>query len=69
MMAAHGPDTDEMVPLQICLKSWVPLLSAEPQPPVIEVSTDRAPGPQLTPAEARQLAGILLRLSAEADAL
>jgi hypothetical protein len=52
----------------IGLAEWVPLLTAEPLPPVIGISADRALDPELTPAQARQLAGILVRLSDKADA-
>lgn len=68
MTAAHSPDTDEPVPVCVLLKSWVPLLTAEPGPPMIEVSVDHGGGPELTPAQARRLAGILTHLSDEVEA-
>ena len=68
MTAAHSPYFDQPIPLRVLLKSWVPLLTAEPGPPFIEVCADREPGPELTPTEARRLAETLLRVSRDAEA-
>jgi hypothetical protein len=67
MTVAHSPYFDQPIPLQVLLKSWVPLLTAEPGPPFIEVCVDREPGPELTPAQARRLAETLLRVSKDAE--
>jgi 8-oxo-dGTP diphosphatase len=67
MTAAHSPYFDQPIPLQVVLKSWVPLLTAEPGPPFIEVCVDREPGPELTPDQARRLAETLLRASKDAE--
>ena len=53
-------------PLEIAIKAWVPHQEARPEPALIGLSLSREEGPSLTPAEARQLAGILLRLSDQA---
>ncbi len=67
MTAGHGLYDDDPVPVRVHLKSWVPRLTAEPQPPVIEVSADRDPGPQMTPDQARHLAGILTEFAELAE--
>ena len=53
-------------PLEIAIKAWVPDQAARPEPALIGLSLSREEGPSLTPAEARHLAGILLRLSDQA---
>jgi hypothetical protein len=63
----HGRSGTEPESLEICLKAWVPEVAAEPEPAVIELSVSHEDGPLLTPAEARRLAAILLRLSDQAE--
>ena len=60
----HGrSETIDPEPLEIAIKAWVPDQAARPEPALIGLSLSREEGPSLTPAEARQLARILLRPS------
>ena len=54
--------------VEVCLRSWVPEVEGELEPVVIEVSVSPEGGPEMTPAEARELVGILIQLSIQAEA-
>lgn len=54
--------------LEAGIKAWVPNRAAKPEPALIGLSLSQEEGPTLTPAEARQLAAILIRLSDQAEA-
>ena len=60
----HGrSETIDPEPLEIGIKAWVPCQAGQPGTALIGLSLSREEGPHLTPAEARQVAQILLHLS------
>lgn len=63
----HGPRTEQTEILSVCLAAFAPQVAAAPGPARVELLVDEEVVVELTPDEARELAGVLADVSSRAE--